>query len=205
MKTFKRYIAEHDNNTTTEVITIYGGRFQPMHPGHYEVVRSLEKKFGGSSVVIATSNKVDADPNAKDYSPFNFDEKRKIISGLFRPTCDIVMCKNPTFSPSEITSNAGKRAVILVVSEKDRERYEGKNKFYRFLPDDYKHGDPLLNFKSTGIQYVYVSPMKENGLSATEVRKNISHDNENTAFSYFKNLYGTDNKEIFNLIRSKLI
>jgi hypothetical protein len=176
-----------------------------MHPGHFAVVKSLEKKFGGSSIVIATSNRVEDDPNAQDYSPFNFDEKKKMIDRLFRPECDVIMCKRPTFAPTEITAHLNRNeAVILVVSEKDRSRYEGKNNYYRFLPDDYKPGDPLLSYKSSGVSYVYVEKMKEGGISATDVRRNLAHDNENKAFKYFKDLYRTDDGEMFNLMRSKL-
>lgn len=205
MQTFKQFIAEEDTQQTTDkFIAVYGGRFQPMHPGHYGVVKSLERKFGGSSVVIASSNRVDADPNAQDYSPFNFDEKRKIINGLFHPDCDVVMCKRPTFAPVEITSHLNDEAVILVVSEKDRSRYEGKNNYYRFLPDDYKPGDKLLGYKSSGVSYVHVEKMKEGGISATDVRRNIAQENENKAYSYFKKLYKSDNREIFDLMRHRL-
>jgi hypothetical protein len=205
MKTFKQFLSEEDNQQTSEYIVIYGGRFQPMHPGHFGVVKSLEKTFGGSSIVIATSNRVESDPNANDYSPFNFDEKRKLINGLFRPECDIVLCKNPTFSPSEITAHLNKNeAVILVVSEKDRARYEGKNNYYRILPDDYKPGDPLLSFKSTGISFVYIESMKKGGISATDVRRNLAQENENKAFAYFKKIYQSDSKELFDLMRSRL-
>jgi cytidyltransferase-like protein len=207
MKTFKMFLEqEEQNNNTTETCVIYGGRFQPMHPGHFEVVKSLEKTFGGSSVVIATSNRVEDDPNAKDYSPFNFDEKRKIIETLFHPECPITMCKNPTFSPTEITSHMNRdAAVILVVSEKDQERYGNKSEWYLPLPENYKAGDSLLSFPKTGKSYYYVISMKEDGLSATSVRAGIGQENENKARSYFKRIYKSDNKNIFDLMRSKLI
>ena len=203
MKTFKQFLFE-DEQTTSDYVVIYGGRFQPMHPGHFAVVKSLEKTFGGSSILIASSNKVDSDPNSQTYSPFSFDEKKKIINYLFHPECDIVMCKNPTFSPSEITKTIKDQAVILVVSEKDKSRYEGKNNYYRILPDNYTPGDKLLSFSTSGISYVYVIGMKEHGISATDVRHNLAQENKNKAFTYFKKLYGSNNAEIFELIRSKL-
>jgi len=59
-------------------IVVFPGRFQPFHLGHYYSYEALVKKFGKDNVYIATSNKIEPEK-----SPFNFNEKKLIISKMF--------------------------------------------------------------------------------------------------------------------------
>ena len=58
-------------------IIIYPGRFQPMLPRHAEVYNRLKSRFAGAEVYVATSNKVEGSK-----SPFNFEEKKAIMTGM---------------------------------------------------------------------------------------------------------------------------
>ena len=80
-----------------KVIVVYSGRFQPFHKGHYATYDNLVKKFGKDNVYIGTSNVTDSKK-----SPFNFNEKVKIMNTMFGiPTNKIVQVKNP-YAPKEI-------------------------------------------------------------------------------------------------------
>jgi len=92
---FKRfYITEQK---AKDIVVVYPGRFQPFHNSHKETYDNIVKKFGKDNLFIATSNKVELPK-----SPFNFKEKKKIITKMFNiPSNRIVQVKNP-FSPVEI-------------------------------------------------------------------------------------------------------
>ena len=79
-----------DKSPIKKVVVVYGGRFQPMHKGHYGTYQHLVKKFGKNNVFISTSNKVE-----RPKSPFNFKEKVKIMTTMFNiPKSKIVQVKN---------------------------------------------------------------------------------------------------------------
>lgn len=47
------------NPGVSDVAVIFGGRFQPVHKGHYAIYKHLVDKFGRDRVWIATSDKTD--------------------------------------------------------------------------------------------------------------------------------------------------
>ena len=66
-------IKEVNKPTVTQMIVIYGGRFQPFHRGHYAAYENLCSKFGKANVYIGTSN-----DTSSDKSPFTFKEKKRL-------------------------------------------------------------------------------------------------------------------------------
>ena len=82
MKSFTGFLSEAQKKKQ-KIVAVYPGRFQTPHKGHKFVYDFLKRKFG--SVKIATSNKVELPK-----SPFNFDEKQKLLSFAGIPTSDIV-------------------------------------------------------------------------------------------------------------------
>lgn len=48
-----------DTTSNKELVVVYGGRFQPFHPGHFAVYNYLIKEFSKDSVWITTSDVTD--------------------------------------------------------------------------------------------------------------------------------------------------
>lgn len=175
-----------------KIIVTYVGRFQPFHKGHYATYLNILKKFKGAEVYIGTSNKTDSEK-----SPFNFSEKKKIMTTMFAiPDNKIIEVKNP-YRPIEILSkyNELDDVYITVVGEKDAERLGGKY----FLP--YTDNIEFRPYKEQG--YVYKSPSLPNPISGTDVRKWLSGDIE-TAKTNFLKAYPKFNQTVFDLIYNKL-
>jgi len=181
-----------DNSKINKTIVVYSGRFQPFHKGHYATYKHLTSKFGADNVYIGTSNKTD---NAK--SPFDFDEKREIMTNMFGiPLDKIVQVKNP-YAPAEILNkyDTETTALIVVVGEKDSERLSGKY-FEKY------NGKADHPYGKKG--YVYTSPAQPNAISGTDVRSWLGIGTEDEKKAKFLKAYPKFDKKIFNLITSKL-
>ena len=176
-----------------KVVVVYSGRFQPFHKGHYGTYSHLVKKFGKDNVYIGTSNKVE-----KPKSPFNFKEKKTIMTTMFDvPSNKIFEVKNP-YAPLEILKKFDEKttAFITVVGEKDASRLGGKY----FKKWD---GEATEGYKDRG--YVYASPMQGDSVSGTEVRIGLGSGTEDQKKNFFVDrAYTKFNKNIFNLITNKL-
>ena len=178
---------------TKNIVVIYSGRFQPFHKGHYETYLNIGKKFGFKNLYIATSNKTDSDK-----SPFDFSEKKLIMTKIFNvPSNKIVQVKNP-YGPSEILSqfDPDTTAYIAVVGEKDSQRLGGKY----YLP--LMTLNNLNSYKQNG--YVYVSPTAANSISGTDVRQLLNVENDSHAKENFFKVYTKFDKTVFESIRRKL-
>ena len=182
-----------DKSPIKKVVVVYGGRFQPMHKGHYGTYQHLVKKFGKNNVFISTSNKVE-----RPKSPFNFKEKVKIMTTMFNiPKSKIVQVKN-NYAPTEILKKYDKNttAFITVVGEKDAGRLGGKY----FKP---WKGKAEVGYEDGG--YVYAAPSSGGGISGTETRNGLSVGSDDQKKSFFKSrAYGKFNATIFKMITDKL-
>jgi putative sterol carrier protein len=195
MNNLGKYLVEElikEIENITEYVVVYSGRFQPFHKGHYATYEHLVKKFGKNNVFIGTSDKTD---NQK--SPFNFKEKKTIMTKMFGISPNkIVLVKNP-YAPMEILKNYDETttAFITVVGEKDEARLGGKY----FTP--YK-GNLEAGYKDKG--YVYVSPAQPNAISGTDVRNWLGKDEIEDRKKLFNKAYPKFDEKIFNLITTKL-
>tara|TARA_Y100001972_G_scaffold10327_1_gene11267 strand:- start:1876 stop:7416 length:5541 start_codon:yes stop_codon:yes gene_type:complete len=182
-----------DESPIKKVVVVYGGRFQPMHKGHFGTYQHLVKKFGKNNVFISTSNKVE-----KPKSPFNFREKVKIMTTMFNiPKSKIVQVKN-NYAPQEILKKYDKNttAFITVVGQKDASRLGGKY----FKP---WKGKAEVGYEDGG--YVYAAPSQGGGISGTETRNGLSVGSDDQKKSFFKSrAYGKFNATIFKMITDKL-
>ena len=96
-KLIKEWVKEILTENIEKKVVVYAGRFQPFHPGHYGSYKQLVSVFGKDNVYIGASNKTD---NLK--SPFNFKEKKQIMTTMFDvPSDKIIQIKNP-YAPKEI-------------------------------------------------------------------------------------------------------
>jgi hypothetical protein len=195
MNQLSQYLVEEllrESEKITDYVVVYSGRFQPFHKGHYATYQHLVKKFGKNNVFIGTSDKTD---NQK--SPFNFKEKKTIMTKMFGiPSNKIVQVKNP-YAPMEILKNYDEitTALITVVGEKDEQRLGGKY----FTP--YK-GDFEAGYKDKG--YVYASPAQPNPISGTDVRKWLGSGESEERKKLFNKVYPKFDEKIFDLITKKL-
>tara|TARA_R110000851_G_scaffold57452_2_gene133843 strand:- start:273 stop:2144 length:1872 start_codon:yes stop_codon:yes gene_type:complete len=122
-ETFGSWIANQilkEQKEIKTIVAIYPGRFQPMGTHHAQAFKSIPFK----NKFIATSNKV-----TPPRSPFNFSEKKKIISayGLGR---NLKQVRDP-YKAQEILSkyDPDTTAAVFVVGAKDASRLRGK--FFR--------------------------------------------------------------------------
>ena len=190
---------------TQKTVAIYPGRFQPFHRGHAAVYKWLTTKF--DSVFIATSDNVEP-----PRSPFNFAEKRMLMTHAGIPSSAIVQVKNP-YVAKEITDkfDADTTVAVFAVSEKDMEedpRFQFKPKkdgspgYYRPYGGEMeplsKHGyiivAPTFNFK------VLNKPMK----SATEFRRDFASADLKTQAKMINDLYGSYDKQVHRLMAEKI-
>jgi hypothetical protein len=197
MNELSRYLVEQilleESTPIKKTIVIYAGRFQPFHKGHYATYSHLVGKFGKDNVFIGTSDKVE-----KPKSPFNFKEKKQIMTTMFGvPSNKIYEVKNP-YAPTEILKKFDEKttAFVTVVGQKDASRLGGKY----FAKWD---GKPTEGYKDKG--YVYVAPEGGGGVSGTEVRIGLGSGSEEQKKNFFiDRAYSKFNKTIFSLITNKL-
>ena len=184
-------IKEIDKPEIKKTVVVYSGRFQPFHKGHYITYQKLVSKFGANNVYIGTSN-----DTSGPKSPFNFNEKVKIMTKMFDiPSNKIVQVRNP-YAPKEILSGMdGKTtAYIAAVGEKDADRLAGKY----FKPYKGKAG-----YGYDEIGYVYAVPAEANPISGTDVRSWLGKDSKDKEKGFLK-AYPKFDKAIFSMITGKL-
>jgi len=183
---------EADKPKVTKTIVVYSGRFQPFHKGHYATYQKLCSKFGANNVYIGTSNDTSS---AK--SPFNFNEKKKIVTTMFGvPASHFLQVSNP-YAPKEILSKFDEKTTqyVAAVGEKDADRLHGKY----FKPYNGKAG---YGYKEIG--YVYPVPAEQNPISRTDVRNGLGSDDVKKSKDFFLKAYPKFDKDIFKMITTKL-
>lgn len=99
-------------------VIIYPGRFQPMLPHHAKVYKRLQDNNPDSEVYIGTSDKVEPQE-----SPFDFEEKRKIITQLYNIPEDRVLMVTRPYNGDEYAQffEPNKTVLSLAVGAKDME------------------------------------------------------------------------------------
>ncbi len=185
-------LKEVDKPEVKNTVVVYSGRFQPFHSGHYISYLKLARKFGKDNVYIGTSN-----DTSGPKSPFNFNEKVKIMTKMFGvPSDKIVQVRNP-YAPKEILSSFDGKTTqyIAAVGEKDADRLKGKY----FKPYKGKSG---YGYEEIG--YVYPVPAETNAISGTDVRNWLGNGDEEEKKKGFLKAYPKFDKDIFNMITGKL-
>ena len=196
-ETFGSWIASKLITEQTEiktVVAIYPGRFQPMGAHHAQAFKSIPFK----DKFIATSNKV-----AQPKSPFNFAEKKKIISA-YGLGGKLVQVRDP-YKAVEILSKYDPEttAAVFVVGKKDAQRLGGK--FFR----------PWKGKADTGYRdgaYTYIAPhvsMNVPGygeMSGTTLRTVLGDKNlkDSKKQKVFTGIFGRSNLKNYKWIVKKL-
>jgi len=195
-----------------KIIAVYPGRFQPFHKGHAQVYKWLKEKFGNAH--IATSNKVEAPK-----SPFNFDEKKKMMELAGVSPSDIYQVRNPYIAPEVLRHYDGSKTVLVfAVSEKDmaedprfsfKPTKSGKPGYLQPYPKDGKGVEPFGDpDKPRG--YVVTTPtftfnvLGEPAKSATEVRKQFANADHETQKKLIKDLFGKYDAKVHKVMDEKI-
>jgi len=201
------------------LIVIFPGRFQPFHLGHKKFYDLAKKKFPGADFFIATSDtpQKGAKKDPSKY-PFNFAEKKAIISAAGIPDNEIVQVQQP-YKPIEILKNYDPNVAkaIYIVGEKDMR----EDPRFSFKPK--KDGAPpyfqpfvdltqLEPFKEQGGHSYIYSPGTiqfningKNITSATELRNFYKNSNEEARKNIITSVLGKFDKNIYNLFNKKLV
>lgn len=184
-------------STAKDIAVFYGGRFQPIHSGHYQVYRDLVNRFGANNVFIATTYAKSA---TADKDPFSFVEKQQIMNRMFGIPQNRIINTQPYRPDVSLTGkDPSTTATILVYSEKDA----GRLQYGGFLRP-YKDGVELVS--SDEGAYVYIVDVKDDGRSATTFRDAMRSENFNDEEKkrIFKDFFGKFDPEMYKFILGKL-
>ena len=181
-----------------QVVAIYPGRFQPMGKHHFTAYKHLVSKFGAKNVYVATSNATG------DKSPFNFNEKKKIITGAGVAPKQVVNVKNP-YRAEEILSKLPKNtAAVFAVGEKDAGRLTAGKHF-----SHYKDGKKMVGYRDGA--YIYSLPhvsLKVGGkeMSGTTIRKALGNKklSARERKKLFSDITGIKSSAVFQMVANKL-
>ena len=194
---------------TQKVVVFYGGRFQPMHKGHYKVYKFLADKFGADNIFIATmfGKKQQAMHDEKNYSrdPFTFPEKQHIISTMFNIQADHIVNTMP-YRPDIklIGRDPYTTAVILAFSEKDIGRLSPGNVLQQY--NDGAKLESRLDPDTNAERVYYMTvPTYEDDMSATNfrdvMRSSASDEDKGKVFMKF---FGKWDGNIFTMIDKRI-
>lgn len=190
--------------TTDNVTVFYGGRFQPMHKGHYALYSKLVNKFGKDNVFIASTFSKEAQTQhaAGNFSknPFTFDEKKSIMAKMFNIPASNIVQTNPYRPDVTLTGRSpDKTAVVLVFSEKDAGRLKSGG-YLAPLPDSTRG----LQTVSDERAYYLAMPIEQGGMSATDFRETMTGDDEDKKKQSFQEFFGKYDDHIFKFIEDRL-
>lgn len=194
--TFLEYYMTPKND---KCIVVFSGKFQPWHGGHKISYDQLVDKFGKKNTYIATSDK-----NDDAVHPFNFEEKKKIITTMF-PDIDsskIIQVKSP-YAPKEILEKFPTDTVyVTALGHKNRDRLDSGEYF-----EDFGEDKDMNGYKDNG--YIFI--MKDNDkyiddekLTGTAIRNVFRTDDEEKKRRVFEIIYPQFNEEIFDLLNTKI-
>jgi cytidyltransferase-like protein len=205
----------------SKLIVIFPGRFQPFHTGHKRYYENAKKKFPGADFYIATaSNTSKSALKEPEKYPFNFNEKKEIITSTGINSKEVVECVNP-YTPIEIVKNYNKELdkLIILVGEKDMLPIEqGGDPRFQFTPtksgapsyfQPYKGLDSMVPFAEHGyIDAPGTITFDIDGVpcqGATELRREFRNGDEKKRKRIVAAVVGHPNEKIYNLFVNKLV
>ena len=176
-------------------VVFYGGRFQPMHKGHYGVYKHLSEKFGANNVFIATmfGKKQQQAHVAGDYTtdPFTFQEKADIISTMYKIPKDHIVETMP-YRPdlTKVGRDPATNYVVLALGDKEIDRLKVGNVIQEYqeniLPEP--SVDPETGQERA---YKYTVPSQAGGINASSFRADIiKEDDQLQMQELFKEYFG---------------
>lgn len=202
-----RYNDLISEDKTKNVTVVYGGRFQPMHSGHFALYNKLANQFGKENVFIATmfGKKQQAAHGAGNYSedPFTFEEKAKIIQKMFGIS-NVVNTSPYQPDLSAMGRDPAKTAVIMAFSAKDAGRLKTGGVLHT-LPSDTSSLETYHENGSVNRAYILEMPIEQGGMSATDFRatmaSNKSPEDKQKVFTKF---FGKFDQQVFDFIEGRV-
>ena len=192
-KSFSKYFTEAEDNTPSELIVIFAGRFQPFHQGHAQYYKRAKQEFPSAKFFIATaSNTSKGALKEPEKYPFSFNEKKEIIAACGIPENEIIETRSP-YEPVEILShfNPNLDRVMFLVGKKDMKNDP------RFSFNITKSGKPSYFQPFKSINHM-VPFNKEGGHGYIYAPSNITFNVDGhsmTSASEFRNLFKTSDEK----------
>jgi len=177
-------------------VVFYGGRFQPMHKGHYGVYKHLSEMFGANNIFIATmfGKKQQQAHAAGDYTtdPFTFQEKADIISTMYNIPKDHIVETMP-YRPdlTKVGRDPATNYVVLALGDKEVDRLKVGNVIQEYnktlLPEP--SVDPETGQERA---YKYIVPSQASGINASSFRTKIINEKDKIKMrEYFDDYFGS--------------
>jgi hypothetical protein len=194
-------ILESVNN----VAVFYGGRFQPMHQGHFALYKKLASQFGADNVFIATTfgQKQQAMHAAGNYEtdPFTFQEKAYIAHKMFGIPQNHIVNTQPYRPDLKLVGRDPETtATVLAFSEKDAGRLKAGGALAPY-PSDGSNLQPAAEDRA----YFLSMPIEAGGMSATDFRKVMASDADDAKKKQtFQQFFGKFDQEVFDFIQQRL-
>ena len=206
IKELKLQIFNEEDSSKGNLVAIYPGRFQPMGLHHKESFKWLSKQFGDQNTYIVTSDKTEPQK-----SPFNFEEKKRIMLKHGIPESQIIKVTNP-YSPLQFFEVTGldpkETTIVYMIGEKDKGRLRGFKRLMAFNKTTYI---PAKNLEEPYTYYVYAPHVSYNipsfgEMSGTNIRKALGdREAKLSELKYrFKQIMGWFDAGIFNLVVRKM-
>jgi hypothetical protein len=206
LKEIRLQIFNEDDSDKGNLVAIYPGRFQPMGLHHKESFKWLSKQFGDQNTYIVTSDKTEPQK-----SPFNFEEKKRIMLKHGIPESQIIKVTNP-YSPLQFFEVTGldpkETTIVYMIGEKDKGRLRGFKRLMAFNKTTYI---PAKNLEEPYTYYVYAPHVSYNipsfgEMSGTNIRKALGdREAKLSELKYrFKQIMGWFDAGIFNLVVRKM-
>jgi cytidyltransferase-like protein len=206
-----KMLNEFESIKNYKVVVIYPGRFHPFHKGHASVYNKLKKDFPFADIFISTSDKTNP-----ENSPFEYEEKKKMIQSAGIDQNNVEQTRNPYLAKEIIDRfNLDETKVIFAVSEKDMEGDKPRFKF-----GTKKDGSPsyFQPFTSVGESefaskhgYITTLPTMDFKIlgkdirSASEIRNIYKNSDEKGRRELIIDLYGSMDEEIKRIFDNKLV
>jgi hypothetical protein len=191
-----------------QITVVYGGRFQPMHSGHYALYQKLTRRFGEDNVFVATTVSKEAQTQQKagnfSKNPFTFEEKTYIAKKMFGIQ-NIVQTSPYRPELDKMGRDPNTNGVVLVFSEKDAGRLKSSPSIHP-LPKDLNSMEAYYEDGNMKRAYILEMPIEQGGMSATDFRNDMSDSgmDDNEKQNTFVKFFGKFDQEIFDFIKERL-
>lgn len=202
IKELKLQLFAEDDLGDKTIIAIYPGRFQPMGRHHKTAYDWLVKQFGEKNTYVVTSDKTDP-----QRSPFNFQEKKKIINK--HGIKNVVKVVSP-YNPQELLKkfDPQKTVIVYMIGKKDAGRLSGYKRLMKYNKTTAISYNDLNNPYTYYLYAPHISfDIPSFGeMSGTNIRKALGDQEAKLSElkSRFKDIMGWFDADLFNMIIKKM-
>jgi len=202
IKELKLQLFAEDDLGDKTIIAIYPGRFQPMGRHHKTAYDWLVKQFGEKNTYVVTSDKTDP-----QRSPFNFQEKKKIINK--HGIKNVVKVVSP-YNPQELLKkfDPQKTVIVYMIGKKDAGRLSGYKRLMKYNKTTAISYNDLNNPYAYYLYAPHISfDIPSFGeMSGTNIRKALGDQEAKLSElkSRFKDIMGWFDADLFNMIIKKM-